>query len=294
MKMPQTIPRGRAVVATLGLIACTLLLYSCVDLGKVNEFAKASQDVGKAFKSIAQEGQTSCGRTKSFLLPGQEPPDCEFYTRVEPSLLKINDALFAYVSGLGKLASADASKVADGLKDVTTELKRADPKISQSAQDQAKAATGLAQALAGILTSEYRRHALVKAIVEANGDGEKPGPLKQVTSFLSDYAAEKYTQDLNTEQILEANYCQDRTERFRQSEPLAFDLFQHKCAADLAQILEKKNAIVKYREALSAVAAGHQKLYDSRNSWSTKELAFSLTPEITQLVDAASSMKKAF
>ena len=153
-------------------------------------------------------------------MPGQKAPDCDFYAKVAPDLLKINDALFAYICGLGKLASADPSKVADGLKDVTTELKQADPKISQAAQDEAKAATGLAAALAKVLTSEYRQHALVKVIEEANGDAEHPGPIKQVTAFLSDYAAEKYLQGLDDEHILETNYCDEKAEKYSLSEPL--------------------------------------------------------------------------
>src|SRR5690348_3919451 len=106
MKISVTALRRRQISAALGLIAPALLLYSCVDLGKVNEFAKASQDIGTKFKNIVEEGSASCGRTQFYVLPGQNPPDCEFYGRVAPSLVNINDALFAYISSLGRLASA--------------------------------------------------------------------------------------------------------------------------------------------------------------------------------------------
>jgi hypothetical protein len=280
--------------AKIAILTSVILLCSCVDLGKVGEFAKASQDVGATFKSITVEGSASCERATSYLLPGQQAPDCDFYAKVAPDLLKINDALFAYICGLGKLATADPSKVADGLKDVTAGLKQADPKISQAAQDQAKAATGLATALANVLTSEYRQHALAKVIEEANGDAEHPGPIKQVTAFLSDYAAEKYLQGLDDEHVLETNYCDEKAEKYRVSEPLALDLFKRKCAADDARIQQKKDAIAKYRKALSVIAIAHQKLYESRNTWTAKQLATTLGPEILQLTDAASSMEKAF
>jgi two-component sensor histidine kinase len=58
--------------------------------------------------------------------------------------------------------------------------------------------------------------------------------------------------------------------------------------------MRKKDAIAKYRQALSAIATAHQKLYESRNAWSAKQLVTTLGPEIGQLTDAASSMKKAF
>jgi len=294
MKTSRAARHSRQSIAKIALLTSAMVLCSCVDLGKVSEFAKASQDVGKTFKSITDEGSASCLRANSYILPGQTPLDCEFYPKVAPGLLKINDSLFAYISGLGKLASADPSKVADGLKDVTTELKQADPKISQAAQDQAKAATGLATALAKVLTSEYRQHELAKVIEEANGDAEHPGPIKRVTAFLADYAAEKYAQGLETEQTLETNYCDEEAEKYKLSEPLALTLLKRKCTADNARIMQKKDAIAQYRKALSAIATAHQKLYESRNAWTAQQLVTALGPEILQLTDAASSMKTAY
>jgi hypothetical protein len=294
MKTSPAARHSRRFLPKIALLAPIVVLCSCVDLSEVSEFAKASQSVGATFKSITEEGSASCLRARSYLLPGQASPDCDFYPRVSPGLIKINDALFAYISGLGKLASADTSKMADGLKDVPTDLKQADPAISQRSLDQAKAATGLATALAKVVTSEYRRHAVAQAIAEANGDAEHPGPIKQVTAFLSEYAAGKYLQGLNDEQTREANYCLEAAEKYKLSEPLALVAFQRACAADDTGIARKKEAIAKYRQALTAIVTAHQKLYDSRNAWTATQLVTLLSPEIGQLTDAASSMKKAF
>jgi hypothetical protein len=295
MKTPPAPRNFRRFAATLALLASLLTLCSCVDLAKVNEFAKASQAAGAAFKAIADEGSLSCERAADYAKKtGLEAPDCTFYATVAPGLIKINDALFAYIAGLGKLASADPSKVADGLKDVPGQLKLADPKISADAQSKAKSATGLATALAKVLTSEYRQHALAKVVEEANGDADHPGPIKDVIAFLSDYAAEKYDQGLREERNYEMVYHTRRVRDFAASEPLALELFERQYQADLARIELNRAAIAKYRQALAAIASAHQKLYDSRKAWNAKQLATILAPEILQLADAGSSMKTAF
>jgi hypothetical protein len=294
LNTPLTTRQNSRSAAQIALLTLTLVLCSCVDLDKVNEFAKASQAAGTAFKSITEEGSLSCGRATAHRLPTGDAPDCEFYAKVAPGLIKINDALFAYIAGLGKLASADPSKVADGLKDVPAQLKLADPKISTDAQSKAKAATGLAVALAKVLTSEYRQHELAKVIEEVNGDADHPGPIKEVIAFLSEYAAEKYDQGLREERNYEMVYHTRRVHDFAASEPLALELFQQQYQADLARIELNRTAIAKYRQALAAIASAHQKLYDSRNAWNARQLATALAPEILQVADAGASMKTAF
>ncbi len=294
MKTPPAPRNFRRSAATLALLALLLTLCSCVDLDKVNEFAKASQAAGTAFKSITEEGKLSCARAMAHRLPTEDAPDCKFYADAAPGLNKINDALFAYIAGLGKLASADPSKVADGLTNVPAQLKTADPNISTDAQSKAKAATGLATALAKVLTSEYRQHALAKVIEEVNGDADRPGPIKEVIAFLSDYAAEKYDQGLREELNFEKTYHTRRVHDFTASEPFALELFEQQYQADLARIDLNRTAIAKYRQALAAIASAHQKLYDSRNSWNAKQLATILAPEIVQIADAAASMRTAF
>jgi len=281
--------------AQIALLTFILVLCSCVDLDKVNEFAKASQAAGTAFQSITEEGSLSCGRAADYAGKiGLDAPDCKFYADVAPGLNKINDALFAYIAGLGKLASADPSKVADGLTNVPTQLKTADPKISTDAQNKAKAATGLATALAKVLTSEYRQHALAKVIEEVNGDADHPGPIKEVIAFLSDYAAEKYDQGLREEQNYLKAYHTRRVHDFASKEPLALELFEQQYRDGLARIALNRTAVAKYRQALAAIASAHQKLYDSRNAWNAKQLATILAPEIVQIADAGASMKTAF
>lgn len=260
MQTPPAPRDFRRSAATFALLAFLLTLCSCVDLGKVNEFSKASQAAGAAFKTITEEGSLSCERAADYAKKtGLEAPDCQFYATVAPGLIKINDALFAYIAALGKLASADPSKVADGLKDVPAQLKQADPKISTDAQSKAKSATGLASALAKVLTSEYRQHALVKVIEEANGDAARPGPIKDVIAFLSDYAAEKYDQGLREERNYEKVYHTRRVQDFAASEPLALELFERQYQADLVRIELKRTAIAKYRQALAAIASADRK-----------------------------------
>jgi hypothetical protein len=189
------------------LITCAavslLAISGCTDLDEITQFAKASQDVGKAFPGIADEAEGSCSRANSFInTQNQVPPlPCGIYPALEPSLVKVNAALFNYIASLGKLASADLSKVPGGFDNLSADLKKADPSISTENQSRASAASGLAKAITNLWANGYRQHELSKII------GENDKAVQEITEFLSKYAAGKYHQSLEDEWRYEKSYC---------------------------------------------------------------------------------------
>jgi hypothetical protein len=264
-----------------------LVIWGCVELDEITQFAKTSQDVGKAFPDMADEAQTSCDRANSFQNTQNLPAslDCKVYVNLKPSLVKINAALFNYIASLGKLASADLTKVPGGFDSLSADLKQADPSISTENQGKATAASSLAKAITNVWANGYRQHELSKLI------GENNQAVQQVTDFLSNYAADKFAQSLKDEWRFESAYCTGVT---ADAEPLAYNLLMRKCSADKARIELQLSAIKSYQGALATIASTHQKLYDERSHWDAKKLSKYLGPQIVSLGSAAVSVNKAF
>jgi hypothetical protein len=260
---------------------------SCVDLSEITQLAKSSQDVGNSFKQIADETLNSCKRANTFIPTGQQALSCDVYARTEPSLIKVNDVFFAYIASLGKLAGAGTAKK-DELANISTDLKQADKDINQENIDRATKASGLADAITHIIVSGYQQHELGKII------GDQNAAVQAVAVFLSGYSADKCETALEEEKLLQKNYFQDQLEKYGAHEPLAAYLLRAKDTDYKASIDGKIQAVKKYKLAVSSVASAHQKLFEQRNKWSTRQLITDLAPEIQQLSDSATSMIKAF
>jgi hypothetical protein len=281
-------------VSVISRICIALLLVtccSCTDVVAVQDFAKASRSVGRAFKPLANGGISSCERATSYVMEGQRAPDCAFLKEIEPPLLAVNNSLFSYISSLGKLAGLDASGTGASLTNLGADLKQADPSLSSENLGKANAATGLAAALVNVLASGYQQKKMIEVIEKANPS------VQQVTSFLDEYAAFRYAQQIHDEQSRERAFCTQWTDSALaevKREPIAVDLLKRKCAADANIQRQKLAAIAAYQEALRSVAAAHQKLYDDRHHWSAPELVKQLSPATIQISVAAQAMTNAF
>ena len=272
----------RYVIACLAMPL--LVICGCTDLDEITQFAKASQSVGSAFPSIAEQAAESCAVANSFRTPQMNTPlPCDVYASLNPALVKINAALFNYIASLGKLASDDLSKVPGGMDKLSDELKQA----GVSTQDQAKAsaANGLAKAITKIWASGYQQHELSRIV------GDNNQAVQDVSDFLSDYAAGKYRQSLNDEWRYETAYC---TNAASAAEPLASDLLARKCAADHSRIELKIKAIKSYQAALNTIKETHATLNKERGHWDAKQLSKELGPQIVSLGSAAASVNQAF
>ncbi len=272
------------------IAAATLFLFltcACTDLDEITQFAKASQDVGKAFPGIADQAEAACNRANSFVNTQNPVPllPCDVYGKLKPPLVKVNDALFGYIASLGKLASADLSKVGGGFDSLGADLKQGDPSISAANVTKASAAAGLAKAITNIWANGYRQRELSKIVRENNQ------AVQEVTQFLSDYAAEKYQQSFHDEWRYEDSYCLNMKSP---AEPVATDLLGRKCDGDRAKIETQEKAVSDYQKALATIAKTHQKLYEEAGHWNAQQLAKDLGPEIVSLGNAAVSVNKAF
>ena len=264
------------------------LLIGCTDLGEVTQFAQASANVGKTFPAMASAAKDACARANTFAhLNNNNLPDldCSIYDKLNAPLEQVNDTLFDYIASIGKLASKDVSGTAGGLKNVSTDLKQADPTISTDNQNKASAATSLATAITNIWASSYRQHELEKIVSESNGH------VRSVADFLSDYAADKFRQSFEDEWRYENSYCSVTTST---TEPIALDLLRRMCSRDKERIDRQLAAVKAYQVALQTIAETHDKLNGERGHWDLKQLSKEIGPQIVSLGSSAVTINKAF
>jgi hypothetical protein len=262
-----------------------LLLSSCVDSALVGDFAKKSQQVGISFHAMAADGLASCEEANRIWRKAN-PRDCAelFGPAVQAPMLRVNDALFAYIASLGGLAGETVPKF--NFNEVNAALKAAN--ASADVQSKAAAAGGLAEAVVKILTSHYRQAELTKIIVRQNRN------VQDVASFLKDYAADtKYRLLFANEANSVRSFCSAQKSSHA-NEALAVILLERACTNDEVRIGTKLDAVEKFKLAILAVQTGHQKLADSRSTWTALELTKLIGPEIARLSDATQSLNKAF
>jgi hypothetical protein len=270
------------------LIAAVLLLSGCTDIAEVSQFADSSRKIGDSFADIAAEAARSCLRANKFVTRQNPvtPLNCDWYVNINPSLVAVNNVLFLYIASLGRLASSDTAQIGNALDDVSDNLKKGDPSITEDSLTKASAASGLAKAIAEVWAGGYRRRKVAGIIKDNNA------AVGRVTDFLSLYAADQFRQTLSHEKDYEVIYCLNTASPDR--EPVATALLDKVCARDEEQLDKKLQAIKAFQAALNTIQTTHQKLAREADQWNMQELSKDLGPSIRDLIKAASIVNKAF
>jgi hypothetical protein len=162
--------------------------------------------------------------------------------------------------------------------------------LSESGLDtkQVSAVTGLAKKLADAALNGYRRKELSNLIGSANDD------LQVVTAALGTIIVTDYKRELSQEREGAQEYFRSALKTHELSEPLAAIAVRRDLQSDEATIANKEQAADAYGKIMKDIATGHQKLYDSRNKWTTESLLKDVAPIIEDLDDSAQKVKEAF
>ncbi|MDO8501962.1 MAG: hypothetical protein Q7S20_08960 [Gemmatimonadaceae bacterium] len=170
-------------------------------------------------------------------------------------VLAANRVLSAYFSALAKLADdqiISADREIGGLAAI----------VKRSGLDDAQidAVAGLTKYLTSAAIDTYRRGRIGEAVASQNEN------VVLVTKGLRSIINRDYRQILNIEGRAANDFYRVAVTENREREPLAAILVLKDRDDRVAELRKKTEAVDAYVRALDAVRAGHQKLYDHRNT----------------------------
>lgn len=268
------------------LLAFSLLLAACIDLSEVGEFAAMSETANAAFPALVADIQDSCERRASYAPEDRRQEillHCKNLSTSKDGLLQTQQVLLNYMEALKNLSSDKTityGQKLDALPDA----------LSKSGLDnnQVKATTGLAKILIDAAIGGYRRKEVGKLVGETNGD------IQTVTAALKKVIGVGYATELDLEEEAIKAFYETNLKEHEKQEPLTALLVKKSWAQDLDGVQKRKSASLAYGNVMDSIAQGHQKLYDSRNRWSTEELVKQLGPEIGDIYKSTQEVYKAF
>jgi hypothetical protein len=267
-------------------LALSLLLAACIDLSEVGKFAAISEIANAAFPGLVADIQDSCERRANYAPDDRRQEvllHCKNLSTSKNGLLQAQQVLLNYMEALKNLSSDKTityGQKLDALPDA----------LSKSGLDdnQVKATTSLAKILIDAAIGGYRRKEVGKLVGETNGD------IQTVTAALKKVIGVGYTKELELEEEAIKAFYETNLKEHEKQEPLTALLVKKSWAEDLDGVQKRKSAALAYGKVMDSIAKGHQKLYDSRNRWSTEELVKQLGPEISDIYKSTQDVYKAF
>jgi hypothetical protein len=268
------------------LLAFSLLLAGCVDLSEVGKFAALSETANASFPSLVADIQDSCDRRANYA-----PEDgrqevllhCKNLSTSKDGLLQAQQVLLSYMEALKNLSSDKAVTYGEKLDALPDALSK-----SGLGDSQVKATTGLAKILFDAAIGGYRRREVGKLVGETNED------IQTLTVALRKVISGGYTTELNLEKDAIRDFYETGLKEHEKQEPLTALLVKRRWVDDLDKVQKRKSAALAYGKVMDSIAEGHQKLFDSRNRWSTEELVKQLGPAISDIHKSTQEVYKAF
>lgn len=263
-----------------------LVFAGCVDLSEVGKFAAISESAKIAFPALVADIQNSCSRRADYAPERMREEvllHCKNLGASQDGLLKAQEVLLNYMEALKNLSSDNTITYGEKLDALPDALSK-----SGLDSNQVKATAGLAKKLADAVIGGYRRKEIGKLVGETNED------IQTLTAALNRIITNGYGNELRLEQEAINSFYETNSKEYGKQEPLTLILVKRNWATDLAEVQRKADAAVAYGKIMDSIAHGHNKLYDSRNQWSTATLVKDLSPEISDLYKSTQDMHKAF
>jgi hypothetical protein len=208
---------------------------------------------------------------------------CERLAVSEPGILKAQRVLGDYMSTLKSLAGDQGVTYGESLDKLPDELAS-----SGLDKNQVSATVGLAKTLTDAALAGYRKRELTNLIVAANND------VQVLTTALSTIIVTDYKRELSQEREGAEEYYRSVLKAHEEREPLAAIAVRKGLQSLDEAITIKEQAADAYGKIMKDIANGHQKLFDTRNKWTTKSLVKDVAPIIEDLSDSSEELKKAF
>lgn len=263
-----------------------LLLAGCLDLSEVGKFAALSESANASFPALVADIQDSCDRRANYAPEDRRQEvllHCQNLSISKDGLLQAQQVLLNYMEALKNLSSDKTVTYGQRLDALPGALSK-----SGLDDNQVKATTGLAKILTDAAIGGYRRREVRKLVGETNP------AIQTLTAALKKVISVGYMTELDLEEEATKAFYETNLKEHAKQEPLTALLVKRRWADDLDEVQKRKSAGLAYGKVMDSIAQGHQKLYDSRNRWSTKELVKQLSPEISDIYKSTQEVYKAF
>jgi hypothetical protein len=269
------------------IIVCLAALFGgCVDSSEVGKFADISKSASSSLPALVTDIEATCKRRAGYVPADQQRATlagCQKLRSSQTGILKAQQVLLDYMGALKNLAGDQSVTYGKKLDELPGDL--SDSSLNK---DQVKAVSGLAKVVADAALKGYRQKQLQNLIEAANGD------VQLVTKALREIISADYKRELSLEQEGAEIYFKTALKEHENEEPLAAIAVRRTWQSEQSTILAKENAADAYGKIMADIASGHQKLFDTRNKWTTKSLLDDVAPIITDLDDATKQVRKAF
>ncbi len=271
-----------------GVFCLWLLIASCVNLKKVNDYASASGKNIKKFEELGYSFVQACNDKclieqldkKEFL---KKSCNCKNENEADSIMFLMYKSAKGYFDGLAKLSNNEVTSYKyDAL---TKALKDGDFGQVKINKDQVDAYSKISEVLTRAITDRYRRKKISQYIGEAND------AVKVLLNALEFNLARNLTGRLESKnQSLQSYYF----DLFDDTKASAYE--KKKILEDYnsatSEINSKKRQIITFGNGLNTIAQGHQKLFENRNKLGTKELKELLSQYASDIQDIIDKINK--
>lgn len=270
--------QGFRFIAVAGLL---LLASGCANLTAVRDFASTSSDAAQYTQLVS--GYVDTPKRLMRYEPESQRPTLERQAterkaQEEPLLLR-QQLIQGYMNALGQLA-------ADGLANYDTQLDGLGQALQDAKFADAKEATALASVsklLTTAVTDRWRQGQLA-TLIERTDE-----PFQVVVGALVVIVEQGFTLDIGNEREAVNKYYTElqRTSR----DPAGLAAIAEWREVREGQVANREVAIRNYVVVLKTIAAGHHKLYETRNDLSKVEVQAQIHAYTTRLKQAVNAIR---
>lgn len=260
--------RKNLLIILTGLFL-SIFVYSCVNLRRINDYSSTSLTGIEKFENIDYSFTRHCldacqlNAIRNFEIKRQEECNCDLYRTADSVTLLIYNAIRGYFSGLTHISNNELTAYDPGaLRKALTEGNFGDIKIEK---EQVDAYSNIYKILLRATADLYRKKKIKQYIEEAN---QPIQVLLQKFQFILQKNLEG-----------ELNFKMEKLYAYYKEMSLNGNITDYekgKATVDyyqqLSNINREKELIDAFAKGLTTVSDGHQKLYDNRNTLTSKEI----------------------
>jgi hypothetical protein len=273
----------------LAVILLSMVLNSCVSLKSVSSFSSTSLDGIKKFEEINYSFRQHCiercqfEAIRDFDIKKETDCNCDIYKQADQATLLIYNSIKGYLTGLKNISRNNLTDYStNALEKSLQEGAFGNVKIEKKLVD---SYSSILEILSKSVTDIYRKNKIEIYVEDANE------PIQVLLEKFQFIMKENLEVELDFRKERLYDYYMEMKLNNTISEyekgKATIDYYQQ-----LSDINAKQKQIDVFVRGLKSISQGHQKIYDSRNKMSARELSVLLAEYTSAIQDIISEFNK--